>query len=122
MTSTHAEHPLLWASDREGNVGKRSGLRRLMASFRGELRSPDGEAKKLGDSVDPSVEDRVRREIVSEIMAEIEEVVSAPAHVYEGRIAQLIAGPPDRLFWDGVVEGLLMAVDVAGPRDQPSPD
>jgi hypothetical protein len=122
MTSTHAAHPAGWVLDQEGNVGKRSGLRRLMASLLGEPEDADDDLTGPGAHAELSVENRVRQQIAAEILAEVDRVVSAPAHVYAQRIAELSAGPVDRLFWDGLLEGMLIAADVAGPRHESSAD
>jgi hypothetical protein len=119
MTSIHAARPLRWDSVQEGNVGKLSGIRRLMASLVGEPEDPDDDVTELSLGPSRSAEDRLRQQIANEILAEVDQVISAPAHVYARRIAELSAGPADRLFWDGVLEGMLIAADVAGPQHEP---
>ena len=113
MTPTHAAHPPRWVSVQEGNVEKRSGLHRLMASFRGESKAADGDMMDPGRRTERSAEDLMREQIAAEILAEVDRVVSAPTHVYAQRIAELSAGPVDRLFWDGLLEGMLIAAEVA---------
>jgi enhancing lycopene biosynthesis protein 2 len=93
-----------------------------MVSFRGEPRVPDGDASDLGGLSERSVEERVRQQVAAEILDEVDRVVAAPAHVYAQRIAELSAGPVDRVFWDGLLEGMLIAADVVAPRHEPPAD
>jgi hypothetical protein len=122
MTSTHAAHPVARVPVQEGYVAKRSGLRRLIAPLLGESKDPGDGLTDPGGRAERTVEDRVRRQIAAEILAEVDRVTSAPAHVYAQRIAELSTGPADRLFWDGLLEGMLIAADVAGPHQESPAD
>jgi hypothetical protein len=63
------------------------------------------------------LENAVRDRLVAEIVSATDVVQAAPRFVYESFVASLAPGGSEQVFVQGILEGLLLAADIASAAD-----
>ena len=63
------------------------------------------------------LENEIRDRLVAEIVSATDVVQAAPRFVYESFVASLAPGGSEQVFIQGILEGLLLAADIASAAD-----